>query len=155
MKLNNPKALLLCFAASFAAFGFGGLFVPGEWYAGLNRAPWSPPNIAFPIVWSFLYVLIALAGWKVFCSNNQQLKTLWLAQLALNAIWSWVFFGQHWIVTGLVDIVLIVLLVGLIIVGALKLPSTNDGRWIAGLMTPYLMWLALATSLNAYIALMN
>ncbi len=139
--------LLLCFAVS----AFGGLFQPGDWYQGLNKAPWTPPNIAFPIVWSFLYVMIAITGWQLYRSNNTILFSLWCAQLVLNALWSWIFFGEQWTVIGLVDLVLLDILVI-----NLALKSWRAGlRPTAYLLVPYVTWLLIATSLNTYIVFAN
>lgn len=154
MKINNLKGLFLCLLACLLALGIGGLFIPGEWYENLNRAPWSPPNIAFPIVWSILYILIAIAGWKIFSlpkSGNTDLRVLWLSQLVINAIWSWIFFGEHWVLIGLIDIALLIFVVATIIVIAWR----RDSHSISYLMLPYLTWLTLASSLNLYILLMN
>jgi benzodiazapine receptor len=139
--------LLIC----LAVFSFGGLFRPGEWYLALNRAPWSPPNIAFPIVWTFLYVFIAIAGWQLYHQGNSTLRTLWASQLILNGLWSWVFFGQHWVAVALVNIVFIdILVINLI------LKSRRAGLAMSSLLLiPYIIWLLLATSLNTYILLAN
>lgn len=139
--------LLIC----LAVFIFGGLFRPGEWYLALNQAPWSPPNIAFPIVWTFLYVFIAIAGWQIYHQGNSTLRTLWASQLILNGLWSWVFFGQHWVAAALLNIVFIdILVINLI------LKSRRAGLAMSSLLlTPYIIWLLLATSLNTYILLAN
>lgn len=134
-----------------AVFLFGGLFQPGEWYEALNRAPWSPPNIAFPIAWTILYVLIAIAGHKIANSGDKFALTIWYVQLGLNALWSWVFFGEHWLLIGLVDLIALVLLVAFLIVR-----TARTANWVTSVMlTPYLIWLGLATSLNAYIVVNN
>lgn len=154
MKVNNISPLLLCLLACLAALSVGGLFIPGEWYESLNRAPWNPPNIVFPIVWPILYILIAIAGWRIFSlpkNGNIDLRILWVSQLITNTLWSWVFFGEHWVLLGLVDIILIDFLVAALIVIAWR----RDLKTISYLMMPYLTWLVLATSLNTYILLMN
>lgn len=134
-----------------AVFLFGGLFQPGEWYESLQRAPWSPPNIAFPIAWTILYVLIALAGHKIAISGDSLALKVWYAQLGLNALWSWVFFGQHWLKLGLIDLVALVILITFLIIRGAK----RSGGLISLMLFPYLIWLSLATSLNAYIVLHN
>ena len=139
--------LLTC----FLVFSFGGLFQPGDWYATLNKAPWTPPNIAFPIVWVLLYICIAIAGWRLFHHGNQTLKVLWCLQLVLNGLWSWVFFGQHWIGPGLLNIILID---ALVINLALK-ARRAELEVVSILLAPYIVWLLLATTLNAYILLAN
>ena len=136
---------------SLVVFLFGGLFVPGEWYQQLNKAPWNPPNIAFPVVWTVLYCMIAWTGFKASKSNDGLLLKLWFIQLAFNAMWSWIFFGQQWILLGLANLVVLSSLVGLFIFRSLK----TSHHAMALLMAPYFAWLCLATSLNLYIFIYN
>ena len=145
------KKLSLPLIACLATFGFGGLFIPGDWYASLNRAPWSPPNIAFPIVWFILYLLIAVSGWQLFSTKQKSLQKLWCLQLGVNAIWSWVFFGQHWVFLGLVNILALILLVSVLMLKCYQKKLTFSTY----LLAPYIIWLVLAATLNAYILLNN
>ena len=145
------KQLFIPLIACLLTFAFGGLFIPGEWYESLNRAPWSPPNIAFPVVWFVLYIFIALSGWQIFSSNHKPLKILWSIQLLVNAAWSWVFFGQHWVALGLVNIAALVVILIFLIALCLKKSLTLS----SALLTPYLAWLLLALSLNGYILIYN
>lgn len=151
----NSKASLnklpIFIGLCLAVFLFGGLFQPGEWYATLQRAPWSPPNLAFPIVWSILYILIAVSGWLLFATDHRQLKHLWLIQLALNAAWSYLFFGRHWPLISLIEISLLAFCVLILIIGAWRVGL----KLISYLLLPYTLWLILATSLNAYIVVFN
>jgi len=157
LKLNNPtlaenwKSLSIFLFACFLVFSFGGLFRPGDWYLALNKAPWNPPNIAFPIVWSFLYIFIAVAGWQIFHRGNTTLKTLWLLQLIFNALWSWVFFGQQWVLIGLINIIIIDALVINLILKARRANLSSASLFLL----PYIAWLLLATTLNTYILLAN
>ena len=148
MPLRNLAIPLI---ACFATLAFGGLFTPGEWYEALNKAPWNPPNVAFPIVWTILYLFIAISGWQIFSSNIIQLKWCWWAQLSVNAIWSWVFFGQQWVLIGLIDIVILNVMVITLIIGCFKCKLNLS----AFLLLPYIAWLLLATTLNGYILLNN
>jgi len=66
-----PIFVILC----ALAMGFGGLFMPGPWYESLQKAPWTPPNIAFPIVWSILYIFIAIRG----CKHDLVMGLFWSA----------------------------------------------------------------------------
>jgi len=145
------KYLPLPLIACLLTFAFGGLFIPGAWYESLNRAPWSPPNIAFPIVWFVLYIFIALSGWQIFSSNKNPLKKLWSAQLLINAIWSWVFFGKHWVALGFVNISLLAAL----LVYLIMLCHQHSLKLSVSLLLPYLSWLLLALSLNGYILIYN
>lgn len=148
---NSWRRLPWFLGVCLLVFMFGGLFRPGDWYTKLNIAPWSPPDIAFPIVWGILYALIAVAGWLLFGSGHNSLKRLWILQLGLNAAWSWIFFGQHWVLAGLIEIVLLGAVVVLLIIGCFR-AKLYLAAW---LLMPYLIWLELATTLNAYILKMN
>ncbi len=149
--MNQIKSAAPYLLVCLAVFLFGGLFQPGEWYDSLRLAPWNPPKLAFPIAWTILYVCIAIAGWQIAQSDKRLLLKIWFAQLALNAIWSWLFFAQHWVLVSLVDLVALVLIVAYLIIRCWqeKLHSA------ALLLAPYLAWLLLATSLNAYILAYN
>ena len=69
------------------AIGF--LTAPGAWYAGLAKPSFNPPNWLFAPVWTVLYVLIAMAAWRIFERNrNGWLMKIWWAQLVLNFLWS-------------------------------------------------------------------
>ena len=89
----------------------GGLAVgfvtaPGEWYAGLAKPAFNPPSWLFAPVWSVLYVLIAVAGWRTFeRERSGRSMRLWWAQLGLNFLWSPVFFSTHQIGAALLVIV--------------------------------------------------
>lgn len=147
----NRTHLLPYLALCFLVYLFGGLFRPGLWYQTLNLAPWTPPDLAFPIVWAALYVLIAVAGWQLAKAKQSTLLSVWLLQLILNAVWSWIFFGEHWVLLALIDIVLILSLVVFLIAASFK----RGLKSIAWLLAPYAVWLAYATTLNAYIVLNN
>lgn len=149
--IKNLKTLPIFLGICILTMGFGGLFRPGDWYASLNLAPWTPPNIAFPIVWGFLYLLIALAGWKIFNHDNAKLKLLWVAQLLINAAWSWLFFGQHWVGIALIDILVLDLLVIVLVASCFK-ARLISAAWM---LVPYLCWVLLASTLNIYVLLMN
>jgi len=130
-----PIFVILC----ALAMGFGGLFMPGPWYESLQKAPWTPPNIAFPIVWSILYIFIAISGWLIFAYHNTKLKWLWSIQLVVNTAWSWIFFGQHWVLIGLIDLIILDILVLMMIANCFK----QQLKTAAILMIPYIGWLAM------------
>lgn len=142
-------AVFVCVVA--AAASFGAIFKPGAWYASLSKPPWTPPNWVFGPVWTALYVMIAVAGWLVW-RNGERGRALWLwiAALALNAAWSWLFFGQQWIAAALVDIVLL-----LAAIAAFAIAAWPVSRLASALFWPYLAWVAYATTLNAAILVLN
>lgn len=152
MRITITYALFLLLIAAVASFG--AIFQPGSWYAGLAKPSWTPPNIAFPITWGILYVLIAVAGaraWLLAQSGQRRLPfVLYGLQLGLNAAWSWLFFGLHLMVWGLADIaVMLVLIVANIFF------FWRIDRLAGGLLIPYSIWVVYAASLNAGIILLN
>ena len=133
--------LILLVVATAAS---GAVFKPGAWYESLDKPAWTPPKIAFPIVWTSLYVLIAFAGWLVWREAGFGLALLlWLMQLAANALWSALFFGLHRMALALADAIAMWLLVAAFIVVAWPISAVA-----AILFVPYLIWLSLAVALN-------
>lgn len=121
---------------------------PGEWYAGLAKPPLTPPDIAFPIAWSMLYLLMALAAWRTTLAAPPTTRwhTLWpfVAQLVANALWSILFFGLHWMGLALLDLLL---LWGLIVLTIRRFARVSSVA--AWLLVPYLAWVSFAAYLNA------
>lgn len=127
--------------------GFVGSFAPpGEWYVALDKPLWNPPSFLFPIVWSALYITMGVAAWLVWRSSSparRRALAFFVAQLVLNALWSWLFFGFHMIVLALVEIVILWLL---ILVTAREFFAC---RRIAGaLLVPYAIWVGFAMVLT-------
>lgn len=137
---------------SFAVAGVGGLATAegvAEWYPTLDKPPWTPPNAAFGPIWTVLYAAMAVAAWDVARRGGREARTalgLYGAQLGVNLLWSPVFFA--WQATGLA-LGIVIGLWGLIAacIVAFKPWSTLA----AGLMVPYLLWVTVATSLNAWV----
>lgn len=128
----------------------GAQFMPGEWYAQLEKPTWTPPNWIFAPVWSMLYLMIAVAGWLIFSGSSFIHKILWVAQLVLNGLWSWLFFGMHRTGLGLIDILAMFACVTMLLASSCK-----NSKNVALLMAPYLVWVGYASTLNAAIYLLN
>ena len=127
----------------------------GEWYDGLERAPWNPPSWVFGPAWTVLYLLMAVAAWLVAReglddSAVRVALTLYAIQLALNLGWSVVFFGLRRPGLGLV---VIAALFVAIVATAIAFDSVSS--LAAWMLVPYLLWVAFAGSLNAWIAFAN
>ena len=138
--------LLVCYAVAFVA----GLMTRPEitaWYAALEKPVWRPPNWLFGPVWTLLYGMMALAGWRVWCAakSNRRTLALWAfgAQLAVNFLWSPVFFNLHRIGFAVVVIITLWLLLVLFIGVTWKFQ-----RAAALLFLPYLLWVSFAAALN-------
>jgi tryptophan-rich sensory protein len=115
------------------------------WYAGLNHPAIAPPNWVFAPVWTTLYILMAVAAWRVWKVTGLKSVELWAyaVQLALNFAWSAIFFSLHRIGAALVEIVLL----DLAILYTTALFFRRDP--LAGaLMLPYLAWTLFATALT-------
>jgi hypothetical protein len=86
-------------AVTFAAAWIGSRFQPGEWYGGLIKPALTPPAWIFGPVWTLLYAMMAIAAWLVGRRHGLAgaigTLGLFLGQLALNAFWSYLFFGMQ------------------------------------------------------------
>ncbi|GLR92388.1 MULTISPECIES: TspO/MBR family protein [Bradyrhizobium] len=144
---------LLVFVVAVVGIGWliGATNLPGEWYAGLAKPDFVPPNWAFPVAWTILYIMIAVAGWRTYRrAPSGRAMLVWTVQLALNFIWSPVMFTMHQIGAALV------ILIGLFvaIVTYIGLEMSRD-RLAAALFAPYAAWVAFAGVLNAAIWRLN
>ena len=138
--------LFLCFAVAAVSGSSTAAAIPG-WYRSLHRPAIAPPNWVFAPVWTLLYILMALAAWRVSLAATSPLRTwaigLFLLQLALNFAWSILFFGRHAIGAAFVDIVALWLAIA-----ATTLAFSRLSPVAACLMAPYLAWVSFAAVLN-------
>jgi benzodiazapine receptor len=120
-------------------------------YRALELPAFAPPSWLFGPVWTVLYVLMAVAAWLVWRESGwNRALTLWSVQLVVNLAWTPLFFSAGWYAAALVDIVALLVLVALTVVAAAR-----SSRLAAGLLVPYLLWVAFATALNAAIVVLN
>ena len=152
--MKNSLALLLFLSATFTAGAIGAQFMPGAWYESLIKPSWTPPNWLFGPVWTILYIAIAVSGWLLWREVGSSAARLALgvfaAQLVLNALWSWMFFGLQRPGLALLDILLLAGTIAWMI--TLFWPLS---RLAGGLLIPYLAWVSFATMLNAAIWRLN
>ena len=149
---THPAAAMIAFVVIFlltaGAASFGALFPPGPWYAALAKPALTPPDWAFPTVWSALYVMIACAGWMLWLRRGVHPRghlavTAWGAQLVLNGLWSWLFFGCH--LTGVALVELMFLWATILATILLARRHAPGAAW---LLLPYSVWVAFAGWLN-------
>ncbi|MFK0275841.1 TspO/MBR family protein [Ensifer sp. NPDC090286] len=150
--MNRPIVYAIFIAA---VLGLGLLIgynnIPGEWYQSLAKPAFNPPNWVFAPVWSILYVMIGIAGARIFLDHlRTAAMRLWLAQMMLNFLWSPLFFGMQDISSAMIVILALVIAVAGFVVA-----SWQRDRLSALLFLPYLAWVAFATALNSAILLMN
>mgnify|MGYP006276740691 FL=1 len=150
---QHGVALGVLLGLVLAVLIFGGLFSPdgAEWYRTLRRPAFQPPSWAFGVVWPILYVLMAVAAWRVWRRRGWCLAiAFWGVQLALNAAWSPVFFGAHSLVGDMVVIAAL-----LAVLAATVLAFWRIDRLAGALLLPYLAWVAYASTLNAALLWLN
>lgn len=144
--------LALCFAV--AALGARASISASSFYAELTRPTWAPPGSVFGPVWSALYLMMAIAAWLVWrergWSGARGALTLFLVQLAANALWSWLFFAWRKGAWASAEIVVLWALILATVVSFWRI------RPLAGvLLLPYLAWVSFATFLCITIWRMN
>ena len=129
----------------------GAIFKPGAWYEGLAKPSWTPPDWAFPVVWSVLYIFIAGACWLVWREAGWSLALgVGILQLLLNGAWSWLFFGLRRMDLAFVDVALLWLCIAAFIMLAWPMSTIA-----ALLFLPYLVWVSVAAALNLTVWRMN
>jgi tryptophan-rich sensory protein len=131
-------------AACGAAAATGAMIKPDEWYDNLNKPAWTPPRWVFPVVWTSLYILMALAGMRLAQNGDSaQALALWSLQIALNTLWTPIYFGLHRIKAAMLVMVCLWLAV------ALSTWTFFGVDFVAGLLfLPYLIWVSIAGALN-------
>ncbi len=158
----KPMLRLLAFLVIvFAISAIGSAYTMpeiGGWYSTLNKPPFNPPNWIFGPVWTTLYTLIAISGWRVWNHLSGEFKEkittpqmkIYAAQLTANCLWSIVFFGMHRIELALANIYLLLALI-FINIGLFK----RIDKPAAWLLAPYFFWVAFASVLNLTIVRLN
>jgi translocator protein len=150
---SGSVSLLLAFIIVVVAvgIGIGCLTAPGDWYESLRKPVFNPPPWVFGPVWTVLYILIAVAGWRIWeKSGRSGAMLVWSLQMALNWLWSPIFFGARmpWLAFGII-VTLFVTIVAFIV------KAKHLDRLSAWLFVPYAIWVAFATLLNGFIAAAN
>lgn len=125
------------------------------WYAGLAKPDWRPPNRLFGPVWTVLYVMMAVAAWRVWRVEGEMIArrralSAWGSQLLFNLGWSLIFFGMERPFAAFVWILVLLAFVLLTIhrFRALDAPA-------AFLLVPYALWVGFAAVLNGAIVGLN
>jgi tryptophan-rich sensory protein len=145
---KNLLGLLGWLAVAFAAAAIGAVasIRAAEFYGGLVRPAWAPPAGLFGPVWSVLYLMMGVASWLVWrevaAPARRAALTLYLVQLALNALWSWLFFAWHRGLWAFLEVVVLWVCI------AVTVRAFWRVRPLAGaLLLPYLAWVSFATFL--------
>lgn len=122
------------------------------WYPLLNKPAWNPPGWIFGPVWTTLYVLMGIAIWRAWRSGPaaRPLVRRYFVQLAVNALWSVLFFGLRQPAWALADIVVLAGLLAWLQRGLWRIDRLAGGLWL-----PYLLWVTFASALNLAIVRLN
>lgn len=149
------KPFLFFLIVNFGALGLGSVLMndgpQSQWYVELNKAPWTPEGWVFGAAWTTIMICFSFyMAYLYLAWPSRKVKVLFIIQFILNVSWNFVFFNQHLIAAGLINIVLLT-----IIVFAFFFTYINDMKGKSLLILPYAIWLCIATSLNLYILVNN
>ncbi|MBC8145758.1 MAG: tryptophan-rich sensory protein [bacterium] len=146
--------MIIAAVVAIAVFGRIATDARGKWYISLNKPHWQPPNWAFPVAWSIIYILFILSAVIAWHSTGGsvrlRLMVLYALNGSLNVAWSFIFFRSRNTYVAAVDIALLLLSIVWIMVSVVPFSPLA-----AGLLIPYLFWVAYALALNWTIARMN
>ena len=150
-RFSIPLYLLL----NFSALGIGSWLMNegpvSDWYSSLNKAPWSPPGWVFGFAWTTIMLCFSLyMSCLTRAIPSRKVFVLFAVQWVLNTSWNFVFFNRHWVLLGLLVLLLLTALLGYLMT-AYK--SLLKGHTL--LVFPYFVWLLVAISLNAYVFFCN
>ena len=147
--------------AFFLVINFGGLAIGSllmangpqtEWYTTLNQAPWTPAGWVFGVAWTTIMICFSIYLAKLFYDfDSLFLRIFFSIQVFLNVVWNYIFFNQHLVGLGL----LVIILLTLVIFYFFFKYRMDYMQRVKYLLLPYMIWLLIATSLNAYIFLYN
>lgn len=121
-------------------------------YNTLQKPPFAPPSIVFPIIWTILYTIMGISYGILKSKNliNKQIDLVYYIQLTVNALWSIIFFLLKWRLVAFIWILLLDVLVVLMIIQFYKKDK------LAGLLQiPYLLWAVFASYLNLFVYILN
>ena len=153
MEKLTSKQFLLKISMVLATFivawvgGSSTIYTDWTWYESLNKPSFNPPNYLFGIVWPILYLLMAIVSFL----NARTVYRLYLMQLCVNGLWSWIFFVFNGLELAFLNIVVLILL-NVLIARQLRIKEA----WLSlFLYLPYLLWIAFAAILNLSILVLN
>lgn len=157
MPSSRPLALALFLLVTFAAGAIGSAATfenVRAWYPSLAKPAWTPPGWLFGPVWTCLYVAMAVAAWRVWRkaapAEARRVLQLYGTQIALNALWSVLFFGLRNPGLALIEIVILWALLAALLVRFWRADRIAGFLW-----APYVAWVTFATALNGAIWVLN
>ncbi len=157
--MSNLLKLIISLALPLGVGAISGIATSNNvdtWFTTINKPAFNPPSWVFAPVWTTLYILMGVAFFLVWKSsappsaNKRTAASFFMLQMALNFLWSFLFFHFHEIGLALLDIILLWCSIILCIIYFRKINKTA-----ALLLLPYLLWVSFATVLNAAIYMLN
>jgi tryptophan-rich sensory protein len=161
MSNGNSRSLLVLAGFGLATAGaawYGSRYSRKEsrenWYRQLDKPRFTPSKNVYPVVWTTLYAMMAWSGWRIWSAapsrERKHALRLWISQLATNAKWSKLFFGEHSPTLALADAIALEGMIFAYIKAARKVDRAAANAFI-----PYAAWVAFAAVLNSEIARLN
>ena len=141
--------LSLVLATFFIAWtgGLSTIYTDWSWYESLSKPSFNPPNYLFGIVWPILFLLMSVVSFL----NASTIYKLYLLQLFVNGLWSWIFFAFQSIGLAFLDIIVLIIL-NILIMKQLRAKEA----WLSVILyTPYILWITFASILNLSILILN
>jgi len=147
--------LLLFLLINFGALGLGAYLMNDgprtEWYADLQKAPWTPPGWVFGFAWTIVMICFSIFMAKLTAAKETRtIVTLFVIQFLLNVSWNFVFFNQHQILLGMINLILL-----LTLITVMTFKFRPQVKIYNIFILPYFLWLIVANSLNGYILFTN
>ncbi|REG87457.1 TspO/MBR family protein [Winogradskyella sediminis] len=147
---------ILFLVINFGALALGNYFmgdaVSGEWYKDLNKAPWTPPGWVFGATWTLIMICFSVYLSFLFSiRNSKYVVFVYALACVLNVSWNYIFFNQHLIQLGFVNIILLTLVILYFFISF----CDDTLSKLKYLLLPYIIWLCIAISLNGYILFNN
>jgi tryptophan-rich sensory protein len=154
--LKNVYLLLLFLVINFGGLAIGNWFMgdgsTSPWYTNLNKAPWTPPGWVFGVSWTLIMICFSIYLSYLFSIRYSAVVTaVFILAFLLNVSWNFFFFNQHATKISLAIIIALTLTIFYFFI------TFGDDKLnvMKYLLLPYLIWLCIATSLNAYVVLNN
>lgn len=153
--MKRLKLFFIFLIINFSALGIGSWLMDNgprsAWYLSLDKAPWTPPGWVFGAAWTTIMVCFSIyLSYLFFYNNSKKLQFVFGLQVFLNVIWNFIFFNQHFILLGLITIIALTVVIFHFFFKYKTTPKT-----VTYLLLPYMIWLLIATSLNAYVLINN
>jgi len=121
------------------------------WYLSLDKAPWTPPGWVFGAAWTTIMVCFSIyLSYLFFHNNSKKVQFIFGLQVFLNVIWNYIFFNQHLVLLGLITIIALT-----VVIFHFFFTYKATPKAVTYLLLPYMIWLVIATSLNAYVLINN